>query len=261
MMNSKDATLHYLNVAEGSLRLAAASLVADYWHSDERFAPWCLNLAFNDPEAEIRGAALNALLYKLHSYVEDKSGTFRRFVTFLRSLDPSLSDPAIHEVYQHAVEAVQWADEQALLKRQQLAGEHLDEMMRSRAAAMAYLDSPASNLRSAALLTLHDHWKEQPFDLRGLCMRMLMHDLDIDVRIHAEDVLNCVCIKTDDREVGRLLANIVSDGSEPIKLRKAAYVSLFSVRGLPVSRILEAAEMDFQHPSDVDWGFVETFLS
>jgi hypothetical protein len=260
MMNSKDGTLHYLKVTNASLRLAAASLVADYWHPDESFAAPCLTLAFSDPEPLIRGAALSALVYKLHSYVEDKSGMFRKLLTFLRSLDPSFSDPSIHEVQKHAAEVAQWAGERALLERQQLAGKHLDEMMRSVSGATAYLDDPVANIRAAAILLLYEHWKIKPFDLRSICMRMVMNDRDMEARIHAQGILSCVCFKTDDREVGRLLARIVRDNSEPIKLRKAAYVSLFSVRGLPAARILQAAETDFQDPSNVDWGFVETFL-
>ena len=89
MMNSRDLTAQCLTNADTLLRLTAASLIAEYWPSDELFAAACLRLALDDPDAMVRGAALTCLLNGTHAFVRDAGGVFGQLMKFLRNLAPT----------------------------------------------------------------------------------------------------------------------------------------------------------------------------
>lgn len=257
MMNDPDVTKGCLTNAEPALRLAAASLIAEYWPPHEAFAAPCLYLAFADPESAIRGAAIASLLYKLYPFVQDPSGLLGKLLRHLRSLEAPIDDELAREVRKEVSDDIQRAEEQGLLLCKQLAGDHFIEMVQAGAAVATYLEHPNANLRRAALLILYKYWRAN-VDMRNICMHLTRNDPDIEVRIEAQGVLSAVSAQTNDAEVGHLLAQIVRDSSEPIRLRKAAYISLFIVRPMPISRVLHATSADF--PKEVDWAFVDTFL-
>jgi hypothetical protein len=256
MMNSRDTTAQYLADAHPSLRLAAVSLVAEYWRSDEYFVAPCLRLAFDDPVSVIRGAAIVCLMHGLHSYVDDASGLFGKLMAYLRNCEP-IPCELVHAVQKEANDAIAEMHEQGLAELRQLADGHLEDMRQSVAAAVTYLDHPNMNLRRAALLALYEYWKAD-FDLRGACMRIIRYDRDLVVRKEAQNILSTICYHTNDSEVVQLLTQMVRDTSEPIELRKNAYLALFIVRPMPVNRILQVTTPGFQFPEDVDWTFVST---
>ena len=129
----------------------------------------------------------------------------------------------------------------------------------SPAAAASYLDHPAADLRRAALKVLYRYWRSE-HDVRGTCMRLLRNDQEIDVRIEAENVLGAVCHWTDDPEVGRVLAGIVRATRSLRSYDNGRHLRLFSLRAMPVRRILDVASRTFRFPEDVDWDFVDSFI-
>lgn len=257
MKNSPSATVSYFTDKDTPLRLAAVSLVADYWPFNELFAIPCLRLAFEDPDSRVRGAAIASLRLKLHSFVQDPSGQFRKFLMYLRDLEPVTYDFAL-SVRQELKETCDWAHGQGQDRLRHLAGEHLAEISRSAPTAISYLSHPSANLRRAALLSLYYHFSSD-FKFQNTCMRMIANDPDLDVRLEAQSILSTVFGRTDDVEVGRFLASIVRDASQATALRKDAYMALFIVRPMPVGRILQIAPPSFPFPEDVDWAFVDTF--
>jgi hypothetical protein len=254
MMNSPDSTVRYLTNANTSLRLTAASLVAEYWSPDELFAAPCLRLAFGDPDAEVRGAALVCLLNGLHSFVDDPSGVLREILRFLRSVEP-IAEALIHTLRTELNEGIEELHEQRIAELRQLAGEHLGEMCQSAATAVDYLRHPAENLRRAALLALYEYWRAD-FDVRSAAMQLIRNDDDLTVRLEAQNILSAVCYRTNDPEVRQFLAAMVRDSSEPMEIRKGAYLAMFMVRPMPVGRILQITSPDFRFPEEVDWAFV-----
>jgi len=85
MMRDREATIRLLKSETVRLRLAAASLLAEYWPASERATPEVLRAAFDDPEPAVRGAALYAV-WSSRRYVSDPSG-------FLHRLFPRLFSP------------------------------------------------------------------------------------------------------------------------------------------------------------------------
>jgi hypothetical protein len=143
-----------------------------------------------------------------------------------------------------------------------LAGDQLDEMLRSRAYAVQLLNSPHVQARLGALVVLSEHWKDNA-DLASEFMRVARCDPDEEVRAVA---LQCVgqCHQgTDDRDVGLLLARIVTNNREPARVRAGAYCALYTLRDLPHRWPGFYAEppCPFRFPEDVDWSFVNSFLN
>jgi hypothetical protein len=259
MMISPEATIACLADLDGMLRLTAASLLAEYWPPNESFAGPCLQLAFTDPISPVRGGGLTCILFKLHPYIRDPSGMLGMLLGFLRSSEPKMSGDLMSDVQKAAKDAVDWANDRGVALYERLAGDHLADMLTSQMRAEGYLGHPDANLRCAGLLVLYKHWNLTA-DFRRICMRLIRDDPDVGVRIQAQDVLGAKYARTDDIEIGRFLAQIVLDEVEPIALRKQAYASLFVVRAMPVTRLLNTVSPDFRFPGEVDLAFVHSFL-
>ena len=60
MLRSRDATIRCLHAPERGLRLAALSLIAEYWPATEPFAAEALRLAFEDADPIVQARASNA---------------------------------------------------------------------------------------------------------------------------------------------------------------------------------------------------------
>src|SRR5206468_2304275 len=112
-----------------------------------------------------------------------------------------------------------------------LATPFLDAMLRSREQAQACLEHSDSKVRFVALDVLSHHW-EPNRDLAQVCEKMVFSDPDPEIRAVAATTLGACYARTADSRVAKLLANIVSDGSQPSPVRVSAYHSLFAVQGL-----------------------------
>ncbi len=259
MMNNPSVTSNYLVHSDAVKRLAAASLVAEYWPPNEIFASACLRLAFGDPEPTVRGAAIACLLNRVHPFIQDPVGSFEELLQFLRKLEPKIPVQVARDAKRAASGFSERANQRTKRLCEQLAGPHLSEMLTGRTATELYLNHPDSNLRRAAVLVLYTHWKSTS-DLRSICKRLIREDCDTNVRTQAQDVLAGAYAGTDDAEIGQLLARVVSDESQPVDLRQHAYASLSVVRGMPARRWLDVVSREFRFPEDVDWSFVDSFF-
>ncbi len=255
MMREPDLTIRCLNGSDANIRLAAAALVAEYWPAAERFASETLRLAFEDPDARIRGAALTALLV-LKSYITDPT---RVLASLLAELFPGLSERQM----------VGWArktdSDLADIRRkiktmwEETAGAHAAQMIESRASAESYLVHPDPQLRRAALFALKNEWGPDEA-LSRACEKLIFEDADSQVRALALTCLAGCYMHTDDRRIGELIARLVYDVSTPREVRWAAYRSLFHIRGMPHEAFARVASPAFRFPEEVDWKLVQSFL-
>jgi hypothetical protein len=53
----------------------------------------------------------------------------------------------------------------------------------------------------------------------------------------------------------------VYDASSPAELRVAAYHALFKIRGMPFEVARRVRLPEFRFPENVDWAFVDSFIS
>jgi hypothetical protein len=137
------------------------------------------------------------------------------------------------------------------------AGPYFDRMLQSYQATRDLLQHPDPRARLGALGMIREYWKPPP-DFAQLCERMAREDPDVDVRCMA---LNCLIpayyYGSEDLRIGRWLAEIVRDQSQAPLFRKIAYVMLFAVRATDDNPLAHT----LQFPEQVDWSFVNTFLS
>jgi tetratricopeptide (TPR) repeat protein len=98
------------------------------------------------------------------------------------------------------------------------------------------------------------YWGRTP-EFSAICERHALEDPDFEVRRAAVLLLGTCYRGTHDARIGRLIADMVLDSTQPDRWRKAAYQSLFSLVGRRFRDFLV-----FQFPEDVDWTFVKAFL-
>jgi tetratricopeptide (TPR) repeat protein len=141
-------------------------------------------------------------------------------------------------------------------------------MLADRAAAVRSLGHDVASVRRCAASVLICYWKLQPGGegSDGL-YRLAIGDPDDETRLVALRALISCYKNTDDISVGESLASIVRDERRPPLLRTFAYHGLFVVRGLPIPRLREATLARNENPKlprvpeDVDWPFVQSFLT
>lgn len=255
MMRDREATIRALRSPHIHLRLAAASLAAEYWPSHERFAPEVLRLAFQDSESSVRGAALYAIWLVKH-HVSDPTGFLRQLFAELFPLPPE-------DVRAEILRGVRERKRRTVAvvggRWEGMAGIHAAAMGESRAAAESYLSHPDPKLRRAALLAIKYHWTpDEAF--KGHCERLVSEDHDVEVRSLALTCLAGCYSQSDDARIGRLAAQLVVDESAPRDLRLSAYSALFTIRGMPTEAVLAAHRSRSRFPENIDWEFVDTFL-
>jgi len=137
-------------------------------------------------------------------------------------------------------------------------GPAYDAMLLDREATEHHLYHPDPPARRAALYLLMHHWPRDQ-QTAVACERMAFEDRDCDVRKAALLGLGECYSHTDDSRVGALLARCVRDESELCEVREAAYFGLFDVRGRRI--FFYHNPFEFRFPQDVDWSFVDSFLS
>ncbi len=251
MMRDREVTIRFLQSSDVSLRLAAISLVAEYWPPSERFAADTLRLAFDDPEPKVRGAALMAL-WQMKQYISDPTKFLDRL--FCRLFPVSV---------QEAIKIRRGLAEKQLLAKkmwneawQKAAGSHALRMAESREVTESYLHHPEPEVRCAAIMALGHHWgPDQQFP--QICERLVFEDSNAKVRSLALSCLAGCYVQTDDTRIGDLIAQLVLNESEPHTIRLAAYHALLMIRGMPIEALSEAMSTHFRFPEDVDWAFVK----
>jgi hypothetical protein len=257
LIGTEESTLRQMGSSRTEVRLQALWIVAYYWPPREAFAHRCLYLAFNDHDAAVRGAALFSLRVKLRGYIQDATGTFEKLLLFLERLDWSVSSALASGVLMRADQAVARAGKTIVTRYRRQAGKFLAEMLVSVDAAKAYLEHQDPMVRTAALSVLYNHWKTG-IDFRDFCLNRIATETDSSVRIDVLDTLAALCFKTHDKEVARLCAELARDASEPMNLRRTAYLALLGVVSMPIESILYASTGKF--PEDADWPWVDSFL-
>jgi len=258
MMRDREATIRLLKSETVRLRLAAASLLAEYWPASEQVASEVMRSAFEDPEPAVRGAALYALWTSMF-YVSDPSGFLGQL--FARLFSPLPDDDAIKEMLRQVGERRRRRQEVARNMWGRCAGMHAERMCESRPVAESYLADPDPNLRRAALMSLRSHWRlGRDKDFGETCERLVFEDPDVEVRSLALGFLSLCYLDSDDSRVGCLAAQLVVDDSAPRKLRATAYLALIVIRGLPIDAFIAASRSSSRFPEGVDWAFVDSFL-
>ena len=154
--------------------------------------------------------------------------------------------------------------ERERLRTVALAGDAWDPMSRTRGEAMALLDDPNWQVRAAAVRVLYHKWRQDTdSELEHTFERMATNDASSQVRSAAWVAIAKLHSRTDNVRVGRLLARVVLDPGEPFEGRFAAYASLYTVRGTPLTPwpgLLTRPPTVPRIPQDIDLPFVKSFL-
>jgi hypothetical protein len=137
-------------------------------------------------------------------------------------------------------------------------GASADEMAQDRAEAERQLDNADPKIRRVALSILDFLWEARGEPgFADKCEQIAIGDTDSDVRANALGIMGLCYENTRDRRVGKLLAQVVLDESQPLSPRTQAYTALFYLRR---RRPLFKSARVFQVPEDVDWQFVKSFI-
>lgn len=142
----------------------------------------------------------------------------------------------------------------------QLGADRAAPMFEDKNTAEAYLQHSEPECRIAAIAVLAHHWAADD-TLGAICERLLLADPDARVRSFAATYVGACHAGTDALRAGKRLAEVVWRNSEPHEVRLAAYRALLAI-GLPRGAALPRdLRDDFRFPEDVDWRFVDSFLS
>ena len=137
---------------------------------------------------------------------------------------------------------------------QNLAGPHLETMLRSPEATLRYLNDADPKLRTAAVELSCGHWN---LPLGTVFEKMATSDLDGGVRESALRALGTCYARTKDERIGGLLAAAVRDESSDKETRLTAFTSLLRMHG----------NLDYSGKSplvprslaEIDWEFVDKY--
>ena len=206
--------------------------------------------------SHLSGALAVTALTLMSPFIADPTG-------FLRTLLTELFPPAPVDVVDKIKKQLgqEHRDHEHIVDKilRDLAGDHAGMMIESVSSASSYLQHPDSNLRRAALLSLQNHWKLGT-EFGAICEKTLLGDDDTEVRSLATILLAGCYAHSDDKRIGNVVAALVYDQNNPVRLRTEAYRALHTIRGMPVAALISARSPGFRFPEDVDWAFVQTFL-
>lgn len=133
----------------------------------------------------------------------------------------------------------------------------LEEMLKSSYVARTFVSHADPCIRRVALSVLFARWG-QTAEYAELCESIAWHDADPEVRCTALYRLGDCNRKTNDTRIGKLLAETALDNSQPVRIRKAAYHALLTLRGVPASKWKEVLRARFS--DEVDWSVVSDCL-
>ena len=251
MKRSRAVTGVNLKSHDASLRLAAVAIVAEHWLAGRMFAQDILQMAFDDPESAIRGAALTAL--QLHAqFIADPTRTLRKLFAELFPPIPrrTHAEPFLRDMSERCV-------------RKSLGEKRSTDaakILKSREGAESYLVYSDPIVRRLALFALRYYWLPDE-RLAKVCEKLLSEDRDMQVRSHAVSCLADYYAGKNNPRVEQLIAWIVLDTCEPREIRIAAYQCLFRISGTRSPQVLSNKEVDAFHvPDDIDWAFVKSFF-
>ena len=270
MLQNRQAAENALTDPDRRIRIAALLLFAYYWEPNGRIADLCKRIALDDPHSLVRGIALRTLL-RCAVVTHDP-----RLAIILRAVygGSQVVSAIPYEKTLQWIEDCRKADDQEAARARDsqrrriegLVGPVAQQLYESRDVAMQTLKHHEADARLAALTVVTYHWGPTT-EFVVECERMATEDADANVRASALVSLGSCFAKTNDCRIGKLVAEIVIDELQHVKSRKAAYFSLFDIRGLPIEVwpiCMLAAQGrspdDFRFPEDVDYSFVNSFL-
>jgi hypothetical protein len=260
ILRTPHSTLVALGDSNPLVRLTAVSIVRCYWRPSTSFAGECLRLAFDDPDARVRGAAF--LVVSFYAFLNLIVDTTK----YLQRLSHEVLEPLPEHIRQKAQVLLtdslkkQCAREQRFLHTvKELTGVHFEEMLSSSKRIAQCLASEDRNLRLAAIWLVAWYWaKDHSF--APAVEKIAFSDSDNDLRNHALSAVITLYAGTGDQRVGDRLARTVYDESASLQFRSRAYEGLFAVRGFPPSKQPRYGSVKKAFFEVVDWTFVDSFL-
>lgn len=146
-----------------------------------------------------------------------------------------------------------------------LAGDSLDQLLRSREKAAESLRDPKWQIRTAAIYILRDQWRQTSDpELQQVFEKIARSDPSSQVRCAAWDGLTRCYARTDDVRIGRLLAEVVLDKTESCEVRLTAVICLYTLRGAPLTdweALTAHSGLTSRTLDDIDMPFVKSFLA
>jgi len=145
---------------------------------------------------------------------------------------------------------------QALIE---LAGPHLETMLKSKAETVKYLSDPNPKLRAASLRVAYRHW-EITDKLATVYENMALCDSDPKVRETALRAVGRCYARSKDQRIGCLLAQVVRNDDLSVDMRLTAFTSLLGLHG-NMDYGAEGGKSPLVPESlqDIDWALVEHY--
>jgi len=121
-------------------------------------------------------------------------------------------------------------------------------------AVNALYDDTDKKLCALALLALSVQWKlDVDSEYIPRIKQLAITESNDDLRGAALQSLGAIFERTNDRQIGIILATVIRDESEPAACRRGAHDGLRCLGGCDDDDLLP-------FPESVDWGFVDSFL-
>ncbi len=140
------------------------------------------------------------------------------------------------------------------------AGSSVDRMLQDRTDAIGQLNHPDWRVRRTALSILQFHWRaSKDADFAERCEYVGLHDVHPQVRSLALMKLGMCFENTNDLRIGKLLAQVVLDETQPSEAKRGPYLGLYYLRGRRFDVVGSSREPP-RVSEDVDWSFVKSFF-
>lgn len=260
MRRSRRLTKESIKNSDPNGRMAALWLVQTYYTPDIGFfASSCLDAAFADTHATVRGAALTCLV-QCRNQIRDPNGELEAILREVLGEAIDEWDASVEKACDEMEENAEIIGRHKDRQRQywaDVAGAALDQMLSERAGVESFLQHWDPKLRVVALEVLADHWGPDE-RAANYCLDVLGSDADPEVVCASLNLLadfyRASEQASEQAAVTQVVANIVLDESRDVSVREAAYKALHAIQGTPVLAMPKA--WCFAFPFDVDWEFV-----
>jgi len=141
-------------------------------------------------------------------------------------------------------------------------GPLFEAMSQSSTLAANSIHDPDPFVRLAALSILKSiHGKDLLEPIAEDLLFMVFKDVDFEVRTMAIYCVRTIYSRTKDQSTLRKLALLVRDTTQDICVRRAGLEGLYEVDGHPVESWPGFFSDDFDISKDVDWHYVDRFIS